>query len=77
LGKKCSPSFCPAIFLPTPLTYDDESQPGSEAVLLVPLAWFSISAPQGEASLECQFPTDCESAHVTLHHFVNMFLSTR
>jgi hypothetical protein len=61
LGKKCSPSFCPP-FLHTPLNYSDKSQPGSDAVLSVPLAWSSISAPQDEASLECQFPTNCESA---------------
>jgi len=62
LGKKKLTIFLPAIFLPTPLNYDDKSQPGSDAVLPVPLAWSSISAPQDEVSFECQFPTNRESA---------------
>ena len=58
--------FAEPIFWPILLTPDDESQPGSEAVLPVSLGWLSISAPQGAVLLECPFPTHRESAQSLL-----------
>jgi hypothetical protein len=89
VGQKMLTIFLPAIFLHTPLNYSDKSRPGSDAVLSLPLAWSSISAPQDEVSLECQFPTNCESAQNKVrpalmrcsssfcnHHFVTIILFT-